>query len=209
MTISTSAILPRCSERLQDAGFVRWTTVELLRHLYDGVQALITARPDVYTTTTTIIPVAGARQTLPSDAIALVDVLNNTATSKRAVTKVSQALLEATNRDWMSATGSDISLNYMYDLRTPRTWYVYPPASGTGSVDLVYSVFPTEVTVVGGGYDISQQWQNVLLDYVLGRAYAKDAEYGGNATMSAAHMAAFNKGISDQESAVSTFSPKQ
>lgn len=208
MTVYAASLLTRASEALQDTSYVRWTEAELLRYLYDGVQALITARPDMSTTTAAFTPAVGARQTLPSEAVALVDVLNNTATNKRAVTKVSQPLMEATNRDWMSATPADTAVNYMYDLRTPRTWYIYPPATGGGSVDIVYSVFPAETTSRVGTYDLSSQWQTPLLAYVLGRAYAKDAEYGGNMALSTTYMSAFAKDIEGQATTTAAISPK-
>ena len=208
MTVYVASILTRASETLQDEGAVRWTQAELMRHLYDGVQALITARPDAYTTTASFTPVAGVRQTLPAEAVSLVEVLNNTATNKRAVVKISQPLLEAFNRDWMGTTPAAIATNYMYDLRTPRTWYIYPPATGDGSVDLVYSTYPAEVTSGAGTYDLSPQWQTPLLAYVLGRAYAKDAEYGGNTAMSTAYMSAFAKDLAGQAAAVAAIAPK-
>jgi hypothetical protein len=217
MPISAQSILQRVQTTLQDLQGVRWTAGELVAYLNDGQRDLITARPDQGATTASMATVAGARQTLPANAISLISVTGNTSGTQRAIRKVSMSTLDAANRDWASSTPAAVFVNYMYELSDPRVFWVYPPSAATGgSVDVVYSAMPADIpaptgtsyTAVTGDIGVPDQWSTALTNYVLGRAYAKDAEYGGNAQLAAAYMGAFASAIGVQLQSSTAVTPK-
>lgn len=208
MPIPAQSILSTALITLQDVTNVRWTTPELLGYLSEGVRALIVARPDAFNKKVAFTPVAGARQALPAECVVLIDILGNTNGSQRAVTKVDMGLLSAINRDWQSGRQSAVARHFTYDERDPFSFYVYPPANGLGSIDLLHSFFPADLTSAGDNVPLNAQWFSPLLNFVLGKSYEKDAEYGGNAAAAGAYMAAFASGLSTQIQAASTVSPK-
>lgn len=208
MTFSAQSLLLDASNTLQDPARIRWTAPELVGYLNAGIKALITARPDTSTLKVAFVPEAGARQTLPAEAVAFIDILGNTSGTQRAITKVDMALLSAFNRDWQSGRQYAVARHFTFDQRDPRTFYLEPPSNGSGSIDLLYSVFPADLTNVSDTVQLDDQWSNALLNYVLGRAYAKDAEYGSNAQVASAYMGAFANEIGAQLQSSTTVAPQ-
>jgi hypothetical protein len=209
MTFLASTVISAASTALQDAGFIRWTKPELIGYLNDGRRALITVRPDVAPFMDSgVVPAAGARQSLPADAVALIDIIGNTNGKQRNITKVDIELVSSINRDWQSSSKSATARHFMYDLRDPFVYYLFPPSNGAGAIDMIYSKFPVDVAADTEELLIPIMWKNALTSYVLGRAYAKDMEAASNAAASAAYMASFTAELGGQSQSAQTVSPK-
>ena len=219
MAVSAQSILRRVVDQLSDAGNVRWKAAELVRYLNDGQKEVLIYRPDATGTTLPVGLVAGARQMLPANAFKLLDVIRNTGGTKAAVRKIDQKLLDAQLPNWYNAAGQAVIKHYMYDVRDPRVFYVYPPAAASGaSLEILYSVYPPAIaepadgasyTTVTGDITVNDFYSNCLIDYVLFRSFAKDAEFGGNAERAAAHYAAFQNGLGVEASGTAVVSPKE
>jgi len=203
MTIFVQDIITRAVDTLQDAGSVRWPAAELIRYVNDGVRALVITRPDTSVKKVSLTPVAGARQSMPDDAVSLVDIIGNTSGRQRSVSRVDMTALSMVDPEWQNATASATPSHFMFDERDPYFYYLYRPSTGTGSIDMLYSFFPADVTVAGDGIGIHRQWSAAVLNYVLSRAYDKDSEFGGNATLSAMYLARFNADMDVQARATS------
>lgn len=197
---TAQSIIQRAQTTLQDLEGIRWPATELVMYLNDGQRALITLRNDVGAATVAFTPALGARQTLPDTALALIDILGNTSGTQRVVRKVDKTQMDANLRDWTSGTPSKVAVNYMFEPeRDPRTFWLYPPAAVGASIDMLIAAYPTDVptptgtpsSMVTGTTSVPDQWDNTLLNYVLGRAYDKDAEFGGNAQSAARFMTQF------------------
>ena len=216
MTIDAQAIIRKAQIDLLDEAGTRWPARELVSHLNDAVRALVVARPDITTTTTAVALVAGARQALPAQAALLVDIPCNAAGKKRAISKVDQLLLDRTVPGWQGMPQALEVEHFMHDLREPRAFMVYPPARLGAQVDLTWSARLQPITEpsgatweqVSGGIELSEDWESALLNYVLYRAYSKDAEVAGNAQLAASHLALFNNAAGIQLEASSTVAPQ-
>lgn len=197
MTITAQSIVQEAQELLQDVAGVRWPAAELVNHLNDGQRELATLRPDWYATNAPLVLVAGAKQTLPAACISFMDLVRNT--NGQAIIQVEQRMLDAFNPSWYTGTSSGTIQHFTYDPRNRDTLFVYPPAIAGTSVDAVYSVMPADIpapggsayTTVTGTLTGKDSIKNPLLHFVLFRAFAKDAEFGGNAAMSASHYQLF------------------
>jgi len=198
MTFPAQLLLQEASIALQDTDRIRWTAPELVKYLNAGIKVLITKRPDANPKKAEFVPARGARQALPDEAVAFIDVIGNTEGTQRSITKVDIGLLNAFNRDWQSGRQLPVARHFSFDLRDPRTFYLEPPSNGAGKIDILYSVFPADLATDADDVPLNVQWRSALLNYVLGRAYAKDAEYGGNAAAAAAYMNAFASDIGEQ-----------
>lgn len=62
------------------------------------------------------------------------------------------------------------------------------------AVELVYSASPTDCTL-SSTISVDDIYANALLDYVLYRAYSKDADYAQNAQLAVAHYQAFSASL--------------
>lgn len=209
MSRTAQFIISSATTTLQDPDNIRWSVPELLVYLNEGIRELITKRPDANPVKATITPVAGARQQIPAAGVAFIDVLGNATGQQRAITKVDVNLVSAINRDWRSSRSYGAARHFMFDPREPRVFDLFPPSSGTGSIDILYSAFPVDMTSASEAVPVSDQWQNALLNFVLSRAYSKDAEFGGNATAAAAYMGVFNAAIGEQLQSSIAVTPKQ
>ena len=199
MPIPAQQIIRRCVETLQDTTSIRWPVAELVRYLNDGQREVVLYRPDAMVTNATVTCVAGTKQALPANGAKLIEVIRNSGT-RRAVRLVNREILDAQMPGWHNLTGQNELLHYMYDPRDPRTFYVYPPATTSAQLDIVYAAYPTDIaepadgalyTAVTGNISLPDIYGNVLQDYILYRAYTKDSEYAGNAQRAQAHYAAF------------------
>lgn len=217
MPISAQSVIRRCVETLQDNTSIRWPVSELVRYLNDAQREVILYRPDAAVTNAAVPLVTGSRQNLPVGGTKLVEVVRNSAGTKRAVRMVNREILDAQLPGWHAQTGVTEILHYMYDTREPRVFYVYPPAAATGAaVDLSYASMPADIaepsegalyTSVTGNLGVPDIYGNAVQDYVLYRAYNKDSEYAGNAARAQAHYAAFANALGVEVKATVAVAP--
>ena len=217
MPIPAQSIIRRCVETLQDNTSIRWPVSELVRYLNDAQREVILYRPDAAVTNASVPLVAGSRQNLPVGGTKLVEVVRNSAGTKRAVRMVNREILDAQLPGWHAQAGVTEILHYMYDPREPRVFYVYPPAAVTGAaVELSYASRPADIaepsegalyTSVTGNLGIPDIYGNAVQDYVLYRAYTKDSEYAGNAARAQAHYGAFANALGVEVKATVAVAP--
>lgn len=202
MALTAQSIIRRAVETLQDTTSVRWPINELVRYLNDGQREVVLYRPDSMVTNTTVTCIAGTKQGLPANGSKLIEVVRNAAetSDKKAVRMINREILDSQTPGWHNITGSVNILHFMFDPRDPKVFYVYPPATSSAQLDIVYSAYPTDITepadgslytAVSGNISLPDIYGNVLNDYILYRAYTKDSEYAGNANRAQAHYAAF------------------
>lgn len=200
MPISAQSVIRRCVETLQDSTSIRWPVAELVRYLNDGQREVALYRPDSMGTSTAVTCVTGTKQSLPANGAKLIEVVRNSGASKKAVRLTNREILDAQLPGWHNVTPTSEVLHYMYDPRDPRVFYVYPPATASAQLDIVYSAYPLDITEPGdgslhtavtGNIGVPDIYTNALQNYILYRAYTKDSEYAGNAARAQAHYAAF------------------
>lgn len=204
-------ILDRAGIILQDNTNVRFPNEELLKFFNDSQKEVVLHRPDANMVNTTFDCVTGSKQTLPSAALRLIEVIRNV--GGRAVTQVHRRILDETLPNWHESTaGTNKIEHFVYDPADPKNFYVYPKAiSATHSLEIVYSSSPSEIAISNFATDttvisIDDVYSNCLLDYVLYRSYQKDSEFAGNAQRAMMHYQSFANalGIKTQADAATT-----
>lgn len=195
-TITAGDIVERAEILLQDETNVRWPVAELLKWINDAQRAVAALRPDATAFNTTLKLTPGTKQTLPANAISLIEVVRNMgsngSTPGRAIRLVNREVLDSQNPLWHESSATNEVKHYFYDKRVPRNFYVYPPQpSSTSYVELVYSVSPSEVVNEGSLLALDDVFANSILNYVVYRAYSKDAEFAENGNKAAAYYQAF------------------
>lgn len=218
MTIQAQSIIRRAVETLQDTTSVRWPVNELVRYLNDAQREVVLYRPDSMVTNATVTCSAGSRQKLPDNGSKLIEVIRNAASgsTKKSVRMINREILDAQTPGWHNIVGTVDILHFMYDPRDPRVFYVYPPATASAQLDIVYAAYPTDITepsdgalytAVSGNISLPDIYGNAVLDYILYRAYTKDSEYAGNAQRAQAHYAAFNNALGNEIKATVAVAP--
>lgn len=198
MAISVASIIARATIQLLDAGNVRWTQDELVSWVTDAQREIAALKPNASVVNTSITLVAGVKQTLPDTSVALKDLIRNTGLSGSEdgapVNRVSRGLLDDHYPGWAQATASPTVVHYMYDIQDPLVFYVYPPQpSGNGLQGQVEAEIYTSPNAVsyGGNIFVDDGYAPAILDYVLYRAWAKDAEFAGNVAAAKQYLEAF------------------
>jgi hypothetical protein len=142
-------------------------------------------------------------------------VRNTAATSnKYAVRLVDRRSLDDQRKGWYGETQTVNIEEYMFDARQPRDFFVYPPATTVARLEVAYAQVPTPHTLTDEQLGntataevirIDDVFANALLDYMLYRAYTKDADQAANAQRAVAHYQAFQNalGVSAQANAAS------
>lgn len=201
-TITGQYLITSAQLTLKDAGAIRWTRAELLGYLNDGQRELVTIKPEASTTNTVMKLAAGlAKQAVPDSAITLLDVTRNMgadgATPGRAISITSKKMLDVVAPTWSSSSnGEGYITHFTYDPRNPKVFYVYKKAPAADLyIEVMYSSIPIAAADSSSGViGVDDIYANALLDYVLYRAYAKDAE-NQNIQLATAHYQAFTNSV--------------
>lgn len=195
-TITAQSVVDKVQVILQDTTGVRWPDSELLDWLNDGQREIVLYKPNAFIKNLAVRMAGGTKQSLPADGVQLIDVVRNMGTNGttpgRAVRITMREVLDSQLPDWHSETPSSVVKHYVYSLFDPKNFYVYPPqpAAGQGYIELVYGASPTDTTL-GGTITLDDIYQNVLVDYILYRAYSKDTEYAADQNRAATHQNAY------------------
>ena len=208
-TVKVIDIIKRVEDVLQDSN-IRWPRTELQNWINESYLAITLLRPDANSKTGTFTCAAGTRQVLTADfpsALRLLDVTRNLAatSTKRVIRLVSRSVLDDQRPSWHAETGSVNIQHFTYDPRQPKEFFVYPPATTLTQLEVVYADAPTSHTLTELQLDpesgntevikLDDIYMSPMIDWVLYRAYSKDAEYGANEARASAAYSAFNNAI--------------
>jgi len=203
-TYTVTNLLNRASTLLQDPTNIRWPQAELVDWLNDGQREIAAFKPNAFVKNESFTLAAGSKQVLPAAGISLVDVPRNS--NGNAIRVVSREILDAQIPDWHTKTGTAVK-HYTYTAHDPKTFYVYPAVSG-GSVDIIYVSAPTDASI-GGNITLDDIYAAALLNYVMYRAYSKDAEYAQNPALAKAYYDAFQAQLGGKATAEGVSNPNQ
>lgn len=212
MAVTAKEVFTRVRDLSQDATSVRWPLSELLRWLNDALSEVVLHKPSAGGSTVVLDLEEGTYQTVPTDYIGLLRVIRNITavdsesgarTGGRAIRMVQRDILDSQHPDWHSNTSVPFNVavkHVVYDPADPRAFYVYPGNNGSGKIEAVAYKVPPPIALPGSPEDIDAYtatlgiadiYKNAVVDYILYRAYSKDAQFAGNAQRANAHFQMF------------------
>lgn len=214
MSVTAREVLNQARIILLDEASERWPLAELLRWVNAGLREIATLKPSAYSVTVPLQLVAGTYQTIPAQYLAFLDAKRNLQSANAtpriggpAITMTDRDSLDAVNPNWHDPAFkpyTKLVRHGIFDPETPREFYVYPGNDGTGVIEVavarmpVEAVRPTpdnEISSYSFTLDLPDIYENALVDFVLSRAYAKDADFVGSGARATAHYQAFANGI--------------
>lgn len=195
MPITAQDVVTRVRDATLDntQGGIRWVDDELIRYINDASQAIVQAKPSSHPTNTSMQLEEGTTQEAPPDAIFILDIIRNV--DGKAIRYVDRGVLDAGHPDWHTMTPAAEIRHYMMEAHDPTRFYVYPPSDGTGSVQIVYSSEPAQVDSLTDELPLSSTYINSYVDYVLYRAYSKDADFAANRELARWYYQSFAEGL--------------
>lgn len=207
MSFSAASIMYRAATTLLDLGSVRWSALELRDYLNEAMREVVTLKPNASTATVELTLVAGTRQTLPATYTVICRALRNKI-SQTAITSIDNTiLLDQQIPGWQSPDVIPYHRNVEHiipDIIDQDTFLVVPGNDGTGIIEAVVGRWPVPVHIGSDPADIltytalvplPDMMQNALVQYVLYRAYSKDAGSPSAAQRAAGHLAMFQNTI--------------
>ena len=201
MSIPVSEVISTARIILQDPNKVRWTDAELVAWLNAALRDVSTLRPDLTAQYREILLVDGYLQALPADCTRIMDMVHNTDPAMTAVIPVSRRVLDLQFPTWASGALNALTKHIIYDERVPRQFMVLPPAIAGNKLFALCGVNTTPVTLVNGAVsetsfvDLPERLMNALIDYVLFRAFSKDAEDANYVERAKAHYDLFKSAL--------------
>lgn len=205
-----SDIISRARLVLLDADGTRWADSELLSWINSGQRFIALVRPDAVSSNFTITLAAGTKQAIPADGFRLLDIVRNIKpdnTGGRAVRYCDREALDATEPGWHYATAKQEIRNYVFDNRDPTNFYVSPPALNTSKLEIIYAKKPTDASTTASTLTLLDIYEDPLLNYVLYRAYSKDAEFGQNSALSGGYLSTCMSMLGAKTQRDAAFSP--
>ena len=189
MAVAVNDIVSAVRKILMDEAGIRWTTAELVDWITHAQREIVARKPEATATNAVIELVPGTRQTLPTAAQRLIDIVRNTNSDGsepgRAIRLVDRTEIDSAYPQWHSADAvggarhKNEVKNYTFNENDPRTFYVFPGVltADTVYVDAVYSITPA-AAASGGNLAVSDYFAEVVTNYVLYRAFLKESEFG-------------------------------
>jgi hypothetical protein len=215
MPITASEVMERFRIIAQDTTSVRWPLTEVRHWINDAMREIVLAKPAASAANVVLQLQAGTFQRLPTDYCYLLQVLRNLKTlpspiqtgarvGGRSISMVDRQTLDSQHPSWHDTSVIPATAevkHVMFDPQSPLAFYVYPANTGTGIIEASAARVPTPVPLPGAvadyesiasynvALDILDIYANAILDYVLYRAYSKDASTGAPQRAMAAFQA--------------------
>jgi hypothetical protein len=197
MTVTVGDIVSGARKILSDDDEVRWSNSELILWLNDCYSVLPQVKPSECTVGEELTLVEGTKQSIPSDAERLVDITHNTAGDMGAINIISRKELSAVLPGWNAESGTENIERYIFDEMMPKEFFVYPPALDTATVYAhVVKIPASHSRILAVSEDLSISVKDslapMLIDYILFRAFSKDADNASYANRAGLHLNSFN-----------------
>ena len=207
-------LIKKCEVITQDKTSIRWPKAEWLDWYNDAILFVVNRRPDKSVKNVDFaLDNTNSKQTLPTDALKLFTVTRNVA-SGRPIRAIRRVILDDQYDDWHAKTGNDVD-HFVYDERDPTSFYIYPRPTVAGHVvEILYPFAPIAVVIADFVADaqtigIDDSFVNPIVDFMLYRAYSKDADYAENGQRAKDYFAVALQSLGDKTQVdAATSSPK-
>lgn len=216
MAVTVSAVVNNAKRILQEVGAdgIRWTNDELGGWLNEFYQAAVGLKPDVSTVNEEVTLAPGTKQSIPATGLRLLDVIRNTTGKMTGISVKTRQSLDTIRRAWHSDPASTRIEHYVFDDLDPTRFYVYPPAAADTNVEILYSTVPAPHDLSTGfevyslePFKLNDAHAPAATDYLLYRAFAKDAETPQNLSRSRAHYQNYAEQLTGKRQADQAYSP--
>ncbi|WP_417261681.1 DUF6682 family protein [Celeribacter sp.] len=210
MAFSLDDVFSEVGLVLADKAHVRWTETDLKVFAGAGLRAIVAIDPAVTSEDMTLDLDAGVNQDLPDTVYALIRVLRNASDGSR-ISLISRAALDQNIPQWANENlyePAQIVDHVMIDPKQLQEFMVFPSNDGTGQIECVVSMRPVVPADNSEDLDIDDAYQQILVDYVLYRAFTTDSAQPNAQARAAQHFQSFQAAMGIVEPAKIGASPK-
>lgn len=184
--IHVSDIINRVAKELIDDGFVYWSADEHISNLNDAVSAILFVKPEATRATVEVDVATGqSRISLPGDAYTILSVNQ---VDGIGVQYIAMSELDRLYPDWRNMT--DTPSNWTkYDNEDTSFWlFPAPNADTKAEIDYAKQV---RASSIDDTLSIQATYEPMLFDYMLYRAYSKNANSEASVARANLHLRSF------------------
>lgn len=196
MAIYTAAdLITILGQQLHDVGQDTWTESLLLSYLSEAQNQVALLRPDATAVVESFTLAQAAAQELPAGGVRFLDCIRNLgvggSTPGRHIKRISRNEIDGYYPDWTSETSANEIKRYIFEIESPRVFWVYPtPSVATLAVELSYSKSPTQLASTASTLSLDDIYIAPILEWVLYRALSMEAK-GASKGLASQHQQAF------------------
>lgn len=183
MATIAQTILNDARRVLQDESNVaeRWKDATLLAGLIEAERAIVHLRHDAYTEALAFQSAGTTQNELPAGSVAVIDVRRNLGTAGtspgRMIRRTALEWMDMADPDWHVAAPAEEAMQWMFDDRDARRFYLWPPV--VGYVEVIHSVLPP-VLEDDDPINLEDIYVPALRAYVVYYAFAQDTDNSTN-----------------------------
>lgn len=172
---------------------VRWTNEELIEYLNGACRFLIEYAPEAFADNSEFECAVGTRQEIPVNAARVLSIVRNLEGRKSPVTNTDRSTLDSMRPYWHSENPTNQQELYFVDDRDSKRFYVYPPAKDKSLLEIICAMEPKrhitkEAQDNESLLQVNDRYVPALMNYILHRAYDKDADTSGNFSRSQTYL---------------------
>ena len=206
MSTAAGGILDKAEIILKDSSNLRWSAAELLDWLIEAQGQIVLLKPDANAVQEAVVLSSGTLQSLPATSTQLIDVTYNMGltpgtTYGDAISLVDRGIMDACYPGWQTESSSTTVNHVIYDpVKLPKKFWVYPQSPGTNYIQIITAKIPATVADAAAAINLADEYVPALMDWILFRAFSKDAEYNPSVERALAHLDSFRQqlGIRDK-----------
>lgn len=194
--LTAKNVLDRAWAKAQDdgdTGPVRWPSDKAMRWLNDARREVVNLLPSSNPKFEVVAPVAGvSRQTFEdldlADGLQVLEVTANygadTETPGRAITLRDRKVFDDTRPNWRTEKAAE-ARHWFFNPQEPKAFDLYPAIDGTGTVGVLYSAAPVELTLETQKIGLDDIYANAVQMLVLAYFYETDTPFNAAPTKAA------------------------
>ena len=167
-------ILKTVSFTLSDKANVTYPEPDLIAAINNGCRMVVIYRPDARSKVATIPLVKGVKQTLPDDALRLLDTYYNE--NGYPIQMVNRKDVDRSLPNWVNMEPADEVLELMYDERVPDTFYVYPPVEDGVRINVAYSIMPEIIASKDDKFPLPEKYVPPVIEWTLYQMFSLDTK---------------------------------
>jgi hypothetical protein len=188
-------VISSCAEVFQDVNYQAVSIAQWIGWINDAQRVVSQIRPEASVSTASFQLVAGTKQSIPSTARRLVDLVRNmgsngTTPGKSIRGPVVREDMDGMDYSWHTKTAAEVS-EYSYNVNRPAVFYVNPGVTGTLWVEAELAVIPVSIVSQNDNLSVNDIYGPAMIEWCLYRAFSRDSELTPNVQRAQAHIQAF------------------
>lgn len=199
MSVTVAQVISAIGKLLQDTDHTRWSVNDLVEYINEAQSAIVTIKPDANPATSVVQLVQGSKQSIPSDAISLLNVNRNMGadglTPGEVVTRTSMEALSSLLPSWHTIQG-EVVQKYISEADNKNVFYVFPAQTSSPSyIELIYSKRPGALTADTDLIELDDEYKSVIVNYVVYRAFSEEIDSTPSLALAQTYYGLFKEAV--------------